>query len=161
MEGLSNIYIYKTLKKDMECSNVFIGVYSSDNLDIKKCVQQENFIAICNLSKEGKVGSHFVTIFGTKDELLYIDSFALPCTTSASLYNSLKQLPNRKIITLLKRPIQSSLSEYCGFFCILFTCLFDFQRFPNVDNLKPFNKHILYNNDKICIENIKMLIKRN
>ena len=161
MEGLSNIYIYKTLKKDIQCSDAFIGVYSSDNLDIQKCSEQENFIAICNLSKQSNVGTHFVTIVGTKQEILYCDSFALPYTTSESLFSSLKQIPRRKITTLFKTPIQSTFSEYCGFFCILFTCLFDIQRFPIIDNLKPFNTRILNDNDKICIDNIKMLIKQN
>lgn len=143
------------------CSDLFIGVFSADTLDVQKCSERSDFIAICNLSKQSEIGTHFVVLVGSDSQLIYLDTFALPCTVSPSLYNSLKQIRNRKITTLIKKPIQSSLSEYCGFFCIFFTCMFDFKRFPQISHMMSFSKSNLYKNDYICIENIKRLIKQN
>lgn len=145
----------------MKCSDNFIGVFSSNNLDLKKCREKENFIAICNLSKKEQRGTHFVCLAASKSEIVYLDSFALPCTTSRSLHSSLTQLNRGRITELLKKPIQSSYSEYCGFFCMLFTALFDFKRFPNIKNMKPFSQTHLHNNDAICVENLKRIISEN
>ena len=161
MSGVSNIYLLKTLKDDLKCSDTFIGVFSADNWDIEKSLERERFIAICNLSKESEIGSHFVTVVADPKQLLYIDSFALPTTMSVALYNTLKKVKKRKIKRLLKQPIQANSSEYCGFFCMLFTCLFDVERFPNMNDLKPFNKQNLHKNDEICIINLKKLIQQN
>jgi len=52
----------------------FKGVYSADNIPH---FENTDFIFICNLSNEGEVGTHFVTIGKLGNMILYLDSLAL------------------------------------------------------------------------------------
>jgi len=54
----------------------FKGVYSADNIPH---FENTDFIFICNLSNEGEVGTHFVTIGKLGNMILYLDSLALNC----------------------------------------------------------------------------------
>ena len=86
-----------------------------------------NFIIICNLSPSHHRGSHFVTIIGTPNEILYVDSLALPCTISSEVHMTLLKF-KRRIKNLITKCIQEAESSYCGFFCIYFACIFDYIR---------------------------------
>ena len=149
----------KTLKK-MQVSKLFMGVYSSNNINIPLLKEKEEFIIICNLSKQDKIGSHFITVVSNKKQLLYIDSLGLPSSLSKELYNSLKLL-RKKVTTLNHRPIQAPDSVFCGIYAIFYSIFFDYIRFPIIKNQKAFLKHDLYKNDEICLHNIKKIIKLN
>ena len=148
------------LKNEMNCSEAFIGVFSADNIDVNKLKFLSRFILIANLSPQEHSGTHFVTIIASPREILYCDSYALPSKTSQMLHETLVKL-GRKITHVLKYPIQAIDSDFCGFFCMLFVCIFDYERFPIIKRLKKFSKHNLSENDVICISNIKQIIKAN
>lgn len=160
MSGLSNIYLNEMLKNEVHCSKTFIGVFSADNIDVDKLKFLSRFILIVNLSPQEYRGTHFVTIVGSPREIIYCDSYALTCNTSQVLHESLLKI-GRNITHMLKYPIQSINSEFCGFFCVFFVCFFDYERFPIIKQLKNFSKHNLNENDAICMSNIKQLIKKN
>jgi hypothetical protein len=158
--GLTNGYIYTTLKKRLKLSSTFKDVYAADTLKIAKLSEENNFICVCNLSPSGTAGSHFVCIVGRPSEIVYIDSLALPPDLSPQLYNALVSM-NRPIKSLIKQRIQSSNSHFCGYFAIYFACLFDKRRFPKISGLKRFSKTQLSANDDICVDNLKKIIKMN
>ena len=160
--GVSNVYLYNTLKNSMKCSNLFVGVFSSDNMNLEELKRRDEFILICNLSPQWHSGSHFVTIVANTNEIIYCDSLALPISTSQSLFANLKHIGiGRRLTSLLKRPIQAPLSEFCGLYCIYCVCLFDYQRFPIVNDQKKFATNDLRQNDLICVQNIKQMIQSN
>ena len=159
-EGLSNGFIHNILKNELKCHS-FIGVYAANDIDIEKVQESNEFIFICNLSPREHPGTHFVTIIGDRKQLLYCDSLALPIHTSQDLLNSLKKIGKRKMSTLIMTPIQSALSDFCGIYAIYFVLLFDYVRFPIVTEQNKFSKTHLRENDFICVENIKQIIKKN
>lgn len=132
------------------------GVFSSNN--IPKLVQ--NFIFICNLSNTNQKGSHFIVICKNNSDLFIFDPLALNiCNTDLFLFieQCKKKCSN---ITKINNPIQSILSQSCGLFCIFFVFLYHAKlknkgRIP----LQVFNKTNLIQNDQICINNIKLLLK--
>ena len=159
-DGVTNIYLYNTLKNSIKCSNLFVGVFSSDNMNVKKLKMKEEFILICNLSPQKHAGTHFVTIVANKREILYCDSLALPINTSNELFSNLKNI-RKKVTNFIKHPIQASLSNFCGIYCMYFVALFDHKRFPHVIYQKKFVKHHLKKNDFICVNNLKELLMQN
>ena len=158
--GVTNNYILHTLKNELLASDLFIGVFSSDTVNLKQIKERSEFIFVCNLSRKSESGSHFVTVIGSKDELIYADSLAQSAELSAPLYSTLKST-GKKISPLLHRPIQATLSHFCGIFCIYYSMFFDYKRFPSIKNQKSFLKKDLYKNHDICLHNIKSIIKAN
>ena len=158
--GVTNFYLHNTLSNSLKCSHLFVGVFSSNNLNVQELRKKEEFILICNLSPQEQAGSHFVTIVANKKNIFYCDSLSLPINTSETLFASLKDI-GRKITSLLTHPIQAPMSEFCGIFCIYFVVLFDHKRFPIVHGQRKFLKNKLIENDFICVENLKKLISEN
>lgn len=158
--GVTNRYILHTLKNELLASKLFIGVHSSDTVNLKQIKERNEFIFVCNLSQSTEIGSHFVTVIGLKDELIYADSLAQPAQLSTQLYSTLKST-GKKISPLLRQPIQANSSQFCGIFCIYYCMFFDYKRFPIIKNQKRFLKKDLYKNDNICLHNIKSIIKAN
>ena len=158
--GVSNHYILDTLNK-LQVSDLFMGVYSCNDMNIPLLKRKKEFILVANLSPKRTPGSHFVTIVKTlKEEVLYIDSLGQPSFLSKQLFDSLKSL-GKKVTTLNRRPIQAADSVFCGIFTIYYSIFFDYKRFPVIKNQKTFLKKDLYKNDAICLHNIKKIIKLN
>lgn len=160
MSGLTNGYIHELLRDKLQLSHTYTDVYASDTVDVNRLKRKKHFIFICNLSKVGEKGTHFVCVVGKPNGVIYIDSLGLNVNMSPALYEQL-QLLDRPISSLIDTPIQSQNSLFCGFYCIFFSCVFDINRFPNASGLRPFNKIDLKNNDAICINNLTTLIKNN
>jgi hypothetical protein len=148
MEGISNHYIESILHPT--CTK-FIGVFSANTLPTK-LLEQNTFSIVCNFSKAGETGSHFVSIISLPDRVLYIDSLGLPCPVQ-EICSFLMQL--KKPLFTNSKQVQASASKFCGFYCILFVLFFD----------KPTSLHLqfddvnLLNNDNLCIKYIQELLK--
>ena len=133
----------------------FIGVFSSNNIP-KELAQRNKFSIICNLSKEGKDGSHFVTILGNRNSIKYIDPLGLTCFVP-SIRDFLKACARPLVHNA--RMLQNPTSAYCGFYCILFV----FTSEPrNVTHIPEINfGHNLRTNDKKCIQYIINIMRNN
>lgn len=145
MTGLTNIFIESFLSPIIP---LFKGVFSADSIN-QNLINLSQFSIVCNLSRRGEIGSHFVTIIVFPSHILYLDSLSAPCIipSIASFLNRL-----RKPVFFNTRQIQHSNSIYCGFYCIMFVMFFSTQ-----SNFKlMFSKTLELNDDK-CISYIKRM----
>ena len=158
--GLSNGYIYQTLVREIKVSHLFADVYAADTVDVALLKKMRRFIFISNLAESDEIGTHFVCVVGKPNELIYIDSFGLPASTSSSLFSSLRKF-DLKIREFYKSPVQHLSSHFCGMFVIYFTLLHDYLRMPITSGLKSFSKSRLRNNEKVLMKNLKNLLSKN
>jgi hypothetical protein len=79
-EGVSNHFITSILEPTCED---FRGVFSADTIPVLQLLQYDTSSIVCNLSKVGERGSHFVTIICQPNRVLYIDSLGLPSLVPA------------------------------------------------------------------------------
>ena len=106
---------------------------------------------ICNLSNSKSKGSHFVAIQIKKDEIIFFDSYGLPCTNK-DILQKLSDIGFNEI-TYCTKCVQSLFSEFCGFFCLAFLM---FTENKSVECfLDLFHENDLEKNDTICINIIK------
>lgn len=150
MEGLDNIYINESLKP--LCSD-FKGVFSCDSIP-EYLGSLNRFSFVCNLSKEGEKGSHFVTIIARDNCTLYIDSLGQPCTNQeiSRFINGRGQGVSIYSSSILQHP----LSVFCGYYCIFNVLLFDANN--SYREKFKFSNDDLYANDKSCLNYIKILV---
>jgi hypothetical protein len=148
--GLTNTFINQFLKP--RCRD-YRGTFSSDNIP-SNLKHVSKFSIICNLSKRGKIGSHFIGIFAFPQYVIYFDSIGLPAFVE-SICDFLRSL-NRPIV-YNQRQIQHLDSYFCGFYTILYCMRFDVV---NIDTPVKiiFNDDNLIENDNTCIEYIKILM---
>ena len=149
MAGLTNTYIHNFLSTQ---SSHYKGVFSSNNID-KDLKYLKRFSIVCNLSKYGEIGSHFVSIISFPDYVFYIDSLGLPCI-APSICAFLSSL--NKSVFINTRQFQQETSIYCGFYCIMFVLYYDKKRNFQLN----FNSALMRdNNDAKCIMYVRKLIK--
>lgn len=149
--GVTNIFINEYLSKR---SNDFAGTYSCDNIP-PHLQAVKRFTIICNLSKVGQLGSHFVLITSRGMDILYFDPFGRPCSNHD--INRFMTGCRRKIV-YNDRQIQSPISTKCGLFCILYAIIFDSSQDKNTRIIKW--SHNLFANDKICIRLLKQFERK-
>lgn len=147
-EGVTNHYIESILKP--VCKN-FLGVFSANTIP-KKLTLLKEFSIVCNLSKVGEKGSHFVTIVVQPNVTLYIDSLGLPPFVP-EICSFLQQL--RRQLFYNPHQIQDSSSKFCGFFCILFVLYFSSTATPLI-----FEEKDLLSNDTLCVKKIKEMLNK-
>jgi hypothetical protein len=142
---VSNYYIDNVLKSFKN----FKGTFSSNNTPLL----ERNESAICNLSKVGEEGSHFICIINKDDTIYFFDSLNLPFMPQ-DITDNLKYYSNTCNIS---KQIQHYTSSFCGFYCILMflACNINIDFFIN-DILKNFPKCRI-ENDNLCIELIQTL----
>jgi hypothetical protein len=93
----------------------FIGVFSIDNFP--KNIKMRSFL-VCNMSKSSEEGTHWITILKSEPRTLEIfDSLG---TKINSLAPYLKNLKGNPAIIYNENAFQSSTSNTCGFFTIMF-----------------------------------------
>jgi len=142
---VSNYYIDDVLKAFKN----FKGVFSSNNIPIL----ENNESVICNFSRVGEEGSHFIFLTREEEKLYYFDSLNLSfLPEDVAAYFLLYE----NVINLSKR-IQHPNSSFCGFYCILafLACNINIVFFiKNI--LSVFEKYRL-ENDNICIKLIQCL----
>jgi hypothetical protein len=143
--GLTNIYIQNFLEQS---SKLFRGVFSANTI-YPGLLSLNNFSIVCNLSRYAEPGTHFVCILAYPNYVIYIDSFGLECSSS-DINEFLVQL-NRPIYHSTTQ-VQAIVSNFCGFFCIL-------QVLAREANINIEFSHVLEENDAICVNYIKSLIK--
>jgi hypothetical protein len=145
MSGLTNEYVENLGKKI--CGKYFLGTFPCDILPQVK--NKENFSLIINLSKHNTNGSHFISIFADKNNLLYFDPLGEICLNK-DIVNFIKENRKNRKLKQKFRKIQSFESIFCGFFCLAFLLsrkinipfhLF-FNHFDN-KNLKRNDDHVI------------------
>ncbi len=142
---VSNFYIDEVLRTFKN----YKGTFSSNNIPLLK----KNNAVICNLSKAGEEGTHFIFLINKKDILYYFDSLNLEFTTN-DVASNFKYYSN---IVNISKQIQHHNSNFCGFYCILafLACNIDVDFFIE-DILKNFKNHAIENDD-LCIQLIRIL----
>lgn len=160
--GLSNIYIDCLLRKTAPAR--YRGTFSCNNIPID-IAHLPYFSIICNLAKAGERGSHFVTLVGQPDQIIYIDPLAMPCTNPdiTKFINDARSLPQggerrQRYFRHQVLPIQNRLSKYCGFYCIMYVLFYERD---NHIIMPTFDMQNLWANDSRCLRYIKLFIVSN
>lgn len=115
---MNSIQLDTILKNYEPLKNIFIGVFSSNN--IPKYVQQKNFCFIANTMRKGTRGEHWIACYSdTKNTIEYFDSFAEEpnCDMRKSLLAKYSNVKQSRFV------LQSSFSDTCGHYCICFLVL--------------------------------------
>ena len=144
----------------------YLGAYSVDDIPVEKIKNNEASSIICNLSKAGEKGTHFVAIRFTKESIFYFDSFGLinllhmRKLLSTLLSTLLRETGRRRLIFELHQSIQDIQSDFCGFFCLYYTLITDSAYKGRRYTLKNFysQQDRLKENDLIVIQNINSVI---
>lgn len=154
LKDLTNIQIDDFL---FSKSRYFEGVFSCNSIP-KNIGKKETFFIICNLARKNKKGTHFITIISHKNEILYIDSFGLPCE---NLDIKTFLVKTKKNIYFNTKTIQDPLSNFCGYFCILFVLFFEnILLNKSIIKLTFYPSNLLYKNDNLCLQYIKKIIMK-
>ena len=148
MNGLRSDYL-----KDLSnlCLSDFNDVLPCDKLTVLK--QGDKYI--CNLDPSNEKGSHYIAVSIKKNYCLYFDSYGFPCMNDYIK----KAFLDNDITTVYysKKTIQSSLSLFCGYFCLAFLicdeCTFSMDEF-----LSLFYEKNLKRNEDIAADIIKSLL---
>ena len=120
---MSNLKIDEILKNNVN----YIGTYSKDNVPILK----NNQSTIINLQDSNLPASHWVSYKKIGKKIFYFDSYGL-----AFINDIVKnQYPKHKFICNIYR-VQSTDSNQCGRFCILFVR-------GNIKNENDYNNFLL------------------
>ena len=119
MKGLSNHYLNQL---SLYCLKDFSGVFPCDFLTEKKSRTNSKYIV--NLDASDNPGSHFVAISVRGHNIFYFDSFALPCTNKYILQAVIE---SKKQLIYSISPIQSITSMFCGYFCLSFLILDEYN----------------------------------
>lgn len=153
--GLSNLYILNFLGK-LKLKH-WKGVFSSDN--IPKFKKDENYAIIVNLSRSNEHGSHFIVLAQRRGQVFVFDSLALPYSL---LPQSIQKIMTHfNTISILTKPIQSTHSLYCGFYCIYFILYLSLKELKLRLQFSPklFSLTNLMSNDNLCLNLIVNMIK--
>ena len=100
-------------------------------------------------------GSHYIVLQKQQHHVLYFDPLALHLPTSFPELH--RQMKNKRMRwkSVLKTPIQSAESKFCGFYCVDYILKLE-KQCPAVQRYKKTN---LLLNDYICISNILRRIR--
>ena len=130
----------------------FMGVHSSDDL-ISPTFYPSYIIA--NFSRTYETGTHFIAIlFLKKHVCIYFDPLNLsfiPKNINEYIHN------NSKLVYHINYAIQSPLSIFCGFFCLL-PIMFHVNNIPLLKGITSFCENSEQNDQK-CVEMLEKLIK--
>lgn len=113
--GLTVEYV-EQIGKQIFKKKHFLGCFPA-NIHPKN--KRKIFSLIFNLSKHDEEGTHYIAIFANEKMLMYFDPFGDSCTNKNIKKFIAKHKKNRKFKEV-KRKIQSSDSNFCGFFCLAF-----------------------------------------
>ena len=150
LSALSNLDIDAILRR--QYPSFYRGTFSIDNVPYTNLLDDNKCIVVCNLSKQGFYGTHFVTLVYNEGTLLYLDSLARP--VQEGFLTKFKP----SVCYHLSEAIQPPHSEACGYYCIFFTLYFNrVMRGQSVDFIVPFSTSHTLRNDDICWKNIIML----
>jgi hypothetical protein len=157
--GLTNVYI-DTMARRFAVRGTFCGVFSSDTIPAELADRPTRFSLICNLSRERELGTHFVAITCTRQQVYYFDPVGLPCI-SADIARFLDRCAAgrrrwRRRRRRNERTIQHPQSSFCGFYTLLFVLLFDRgARWQTLRFLGGNRSGTLFANDAHCLSYLK------
>lgn len=150
--GISNNFVNSFLKR----SRVdFDGCFSIDRIP-NVILNRKKFIIVVNTSAYRNRMGHFITLIKNNEYTLYLDPFGRYEKTPL-VENLLQRIG--KNIYFLSRPIQSVLSDYCGFYAIMFVFNYTHKNMEKMLFLVSNNPFKLLSNDRRCVEYIKSMIK--
>lgn len=135
----------------------FIGVFSSNSIP-PNLHQERDFTIICNLSRLGEPGTHFISIIKRGNSLMYLDPLAMYITLNNDLTNFIESCNCENILKFI-HPIQDPTSWYCGYFSLYFSLYFN-ETLPYHNELTPFDVNNLKLNDCICLHNLMILYNK-
>lgn len=153
-EGITNDVLHNFLT--ILCSEDYLGVFNINNLP-HEITQEDNFHMVLNTHK------HFVVLFVTPKEIVYIDPVGNPPPSgqfNRELQAFIKDTkrrsngPNRKLI-ISDREIQAANSTFCGLYCMLFMLFFDHRL--TKPRLK-FTSTPSMQNDKKCVSYLLKIV---
>lgn len=171
--GVSNHFLQDMLQ--MFCSD-FEGVYSCDQIPVRRLVKLKRYSIVCNLSPAKHPGSHFVSVtVGDNGVVTLCDPLILPPQISPEICNFLvaaclgaervwgrgrKGVRKRmgEIRMVPAKAVQHARSKFCGFFAMAYVMHFDSNvRGKRVGGLKfqPVTKDSPTNiNQDLCLDYI-------
>ena len=150
----TNLFIDKILFAS--CKAFFKGTFSCDNIPISSLANIKEYCIVCNFSRVGTKGTHFITIIKKEFAVHYVDSLGLPCI-QPQLLAFLEQL--KLPISCNRIQFQAADSMFCGFYAIFF-CLFDDRKLSQKEKNKfVFTSTDLVRNDKHVVKYICKLFK--
>ena len=142
---LTNFKIQKYYKNEPR----FNGVFSRNNLPKNK----KDGAYIINLDEYANVGTHWITLFCKKNEIVYFDSFRVEYIPE-EIKDFIEEFPGNKNIKTNIFRIQEDNLIMCGYFCIGFI---DFmlagKKLTDYTNL--FSPYDLKKNDNIILSYFK------
>jgi hypothetical protein len=133
------------------------GVFSSDRIP-SELASKPQFSIICNLSRSGQAGTHFIAIIRRGEIILYLDPLALYIELNEDISNFISKC-NVEKVSKMSQAIQHPKSSYCAYFCLLLLLHFN-PEITAVGTEKFSNKNLKIN-DCICINNIAKYIDQN
>ena len=157
--GVSNHYLNRILYS-LPLKR-YRGCFAIDNVPISQLSIPSSII--CNLSRRGTVGSHFIVLHIDRRQITLQDSFGkLGWMLSNDLKKLVKQLCSAfqlpfKIVN--ETAVQDEQSDFCGFFAMQFVLEKEIPRRQTKKLIRRWKPRQLQKNDFIVIENIINLIK--
>ena len=123
----------------------FNGVFSRDNLPNKI----KDGACIINLDEDSDIGTHWVALYVTNNDITYFDSFG-----AEHIQKKIKKLISNKNIKTNNFRIQAYDSIMCGFFCIGFiNFMFKGKTLTEYTNL--FSPNNFEKNDNVILDYFK------
>ena len=111
---ITNKYIDGILRRLIQR---FGGTFSSNNTPD---LSQTATSYVCNFSKRGTFGTHFVAFIKTSKGIYYIDSLATENDfIPTDIKKWMEKQDGKKFIKYYKKRVQANNSTFCGFYCIL------------------------------------------
>ena len=108
---LTNFEIQKYYKNEPR----FNGVFSRNNLPKKI----KDGAYVINLDEYADVGTHWIALFCTKNEIVYFDSFGVEYIPK-EIKEFIEEFPENKNIKANIFRLQENNSIMCGYFCVGF-----------------------------------------
>jgi len=159
--GLSNGLVADLLKSAQVSSN-YQGIHGYHQIP-RACTNLSDFTIIIN------VGLHFVTVYGTPEYVMYIDSMGLP-PTRVEVKEFLAQCRRPFVYNISQ--VQGDTSSYCGLYAALFVIFLDYRHSGKINSTWKLQFHVakwnesehditnrLKSNDERCVTLIKVLLQ--
>ena len=138
--GLYNEYINKYLS---QLPIHFDGCFSIDLIP-NEIFKRKNFILVINTANSTQKVGHFVTLIRKENMCILFDPLAI------NMYRDYFSFKCGLFLHYLTHPIQSPLSNYCGYYAILFVMYFNFRPNFHLLFIRNLNVNALLQNDRIC-----------
>ena len=155
MAGHSNIFL-ESLLQAFPIGEAKTYVLSSDELG--SVDRTQNFFIICNLSKRGEEGTHFVSIIKKDQTLYFLDPLARYIFLNGDIPLFIQSFAECDL-QKLRTPVQSEASHFCGLFALFF--LYLYGRESITVPLEKFSVDDLRSNDCIVLRNLCRLFSAN